>query len=408
VNKPLAGIRVVEVAQFVFVPSCGAVLADWGAEVVKVEHAERGDPQRGMRGLGGNALPDNGVNPGLEHANRGKRSIGLALDKPEALDVLYRLVADADVFLTNYLPGPRRRLKIDIADIQAVNPNIVYARGSNTGPRGSESERGGYDLGTFWARCGGARGVTPPELGAALFQPAPAYGDTISGTMLAGGVAAALLARERTGEGSVVDISLLSAGAWTLGMAVDLSLASGAPWRPLPLGRNTAPGNPLVGSYRTADDRHIQLVMTTPTAYREDFFVRLGREDLNADARFATVEALMANSDDAAAIIATEIASRPLAFWAERFATMRGQWAIVQDSLELGHDHELRANGHVVPVAGSSGVEYELVTSPVQFDESPISLERAPTFAEQTDEILRSLGFDDDELIALKIAGAVT
>jgi len=408
-TRPLAGVRVVEVAQFVFVPAAAAVLADWGAEVIKVEHSVTGDPQRAFqRHLGGNPLPTNGVNPGIEHANRGKRSIGLSLDNPEALDVLYRLVADADVFVTNFLPDARQRLRIDVEHIQAINPNIIYARGSAVGVRGPEAARGGFDNGSFWARAGGSSGVTPPELDTVFLQPGAAYGDTISGTALAGGIVAALFGRERTGEASVVDVSLLGSGAWALGLAVNMSMASGNPWKPLPLGQKTVPSNPLVGSYKTADNRYILMVMNRASLYWVEFCNRIDRPDLAVDPRFATPEALMDNAAAAAELIAVEIARYPLDEWVKRLEGFDGQWTLVQNTLELGRDEQLRANGHIAKVVGADGSEYEVVTSPVQFDETPIQLRRAPTFAEDTDELLRSLGFDDDGLIALKISGAVT
>ena len=139
----MEGVRILEVAQFTFTPAAGAVLADWGADVIKVEHAVTGDAQRGMGGLSG--WREGAFHPVIEHPNRGKRSIGLALEHPEALDVLYELARSSDVFLTNFLPDARTRLHIDVDDLRAVNPDIVYVRGSAFGVRGDESTRGGYD-----------------------------------------------------------------------------------------------------------------------------------------------------------------------------------------------------------------------------------------------------------------------
>jgi crotonobetainyl-CoA:carnitine CoA-transferase CaiB-like acyl-CoA transferase len=153
--KPLEGIRVLEVAMYGFVPSAGAVLADWGADVIKVEHAVTGDPQRGLRRTGAFTV-EGDPNPNVAHANRGKRSLGLDMSNPRGREVLHELVRDADVFLTSFLPASRARLGIDVDDIRAVNPRIVYARGSALGPRGAESDRGGYDMTAFWARAGTA------------------------------------------------------------------------------------------------------------------------------------------------------------------------------------------------------------------------------------------------------------
>ena len=215
-TAPLDGIRVLEVAMYGFVPSAGAVLTEWGADVIKVEHAVTGDPQRGLRQTGLLRV-EGDPNPNIEHANRNKRSIGLDMSVPEGKEVLYELARRSDVFLTSFLPGHRKKFGIDVDDIRAVNPKIVYARGSALGPRGEESVKGGYDMTAFWCRAGTAATITPPGMPGMIGPPGPAYGDTISGTNLAGGIAAALLKRERTGEPSIVDVSLLGSGFWSSG-----------------------------------------------------------------------------------------------------------------------------------------------------------------------------------------------
>ena len=154
----MKGIRVLEVAEHTFVPAASAVLADWGADVIKIEHAVRGDA---MRGLGRTGVMDlsKGVHVLNEHSNRGKRSLGLDLSHPEGLEVLYALAKTSDVFLTNKLPGTLARLRIDVPDIRAQNPKIVYARGTSFGPKGAEKDRGGYDMTGFWCRGGSASAV---------------------------------------------------------------------------------------------------------------------------------------------------------------------------------------------------------------------------------------------------------
>ena len=191
-SGPMEGVKVVEVAQFTYVPSAGATLADWGATVLKIEHAFTGDAQRGMIGYGPAAVAEGTFSPIMEHPNRGKRSVGLDIGHPDGLRVLYRLVEDCDVFLTNFLPEARARLRIDVDDIRAVNPQVIYARGSALGHRGPESLKGGFDSASYWARGGGSMGVTPPDLSAKPLTSAPAHGDTLGGLTIAGGVAAAL------------------------------------------------------------------------------------------------------------------------------------------------------------------------------------------------------------------------
>jgi crotonobetainyl-CoA:carnitine CoA-transferase CaiB-like acyl-CoA transferase len=406
----MEGVRVLEVAQFTFTPAAGAVLADWGAEVIKVEHAETGDAQRGFKNIGPSGMARGSFHPIMEHPNRGKRSIGLALEHPDALEVLYELAGRADVFLTNFLPDARRRLKIDVEHIRAVNPQIIYVRGSAFGAKGPEATKGGYDSSAFWSRAGSAVGVTPPDITeTVLGMPAPAYGDSIGGMTIAGGISAALFARERTGEPSIVDVSLLSTGAWANGLAVDLALMEGeVVWKQMPVSQRGTSFNPIVGEYKTSDGKFVQLTMLQPGRYWSDFVHHLDRPDLATDERFWPVEQLIANAAQASEIVAAEIATRPFAHWAKRFTTLEGQWAPVQDSFELGHDPQLRANGYVAEVVDADGVTRELVANPVQFDETAAVLRRAPQFAEHTDEILRELGRDDDQIIALKIAGAAT
>jgi crotonobetainyl-CoA:carnitine CoA-transferase CaiB-like acyl-CoA transferase len=382
----------------------GGVLADWGADVIKVEHARTGDAQRGMRDAAG--WIDGQYHPIIEHPNRGKRSLGLSLEHPEALDILYRLAKTSDVFLTNFLPDARKRLHIELEDIRAVNPDIIYVRGSALGVRGPEAAKGGYDGSAYWARGGSAFGVTSPEMEQVLGMPAPAYGDTLGGMTIAGGIAAALYSRSATGIASVVDISLLSVGAWANALTVDIALAKGEPW---PGGLYNRPGrsNPAGGQYRTSDGRFIMFSMLQPSKYWVDFVEHLGRPDLIDDPRCRTGEDLLANAAELAAIVAKEIASRTYSEWIERFRTLEGPWAPVQNSLEVANDPQLRANGYIAPIIDADGNPRELLANPVQFDETPATLDRAPLWAEHTDEILQGLGFDDEAILQLKVAEAV-
>ncbi|WP_316574381.1 CaiB/BaiF CoA transferase family protein [Nocardia canadensis] len=400
--KPLEGIRILEVAMYGFVPSAGAVLSDWGADVVKVEHAVTGDPQRGLRQTGTFKV-EGDPNPNVEHANRGKRSIGLDMSTPEGREVLYDLVRRADVFLTSFLPSARAKFGIDVDDIRAVNPSIVYARGSALGPRGQEAEKGGYDMTAFWARAGIAATLTPAGVEGMISPPGPAFGDTISGTNLAGGIAAALLKRERTGESSVVDVSLLGSGLWSMGHTVALSLHLDKPMLAGPAGAHGSPTNPLSGLYATADGRYLAFVMLQPGKFWADVCRHIDRPELAEDPRFATGELIAANTPAAVEILKQVMATRTLAEWTQRFATLAGPWAPVQDSRQAGDDPQIRANEYVVRAG-----QLELVANPVQFDVAAPQLRAAPEFAAQTEEILLELGLDWDRIIALKSAGAIT
>jgi crotonobetainyl-CoA:carnitine CoA-transferase CaiB-like acyl-CoA transferase len=407
-HHPMTGVKMVEVAQYTFTPSAGAVLADWGADVIKVEHAVMGDAQRGLTlGTGGVAVGS--FQPLMEHPNRGKRSIGLALDHPDGHAVLLELCRDADVFLTNFLPDARRRLKLEVDDIRQANRDIIYVRGSGHGQRGPDAVKGGYDGSTFWCRMGSAWSTTPPDSPRVINQPAGAYGDSMGGMTIAGGIAAALFARERSGETSVVDVSLMSVGAWAMALSLGNTLLNGEEWRPPPLDHpmNLAV-NPTIGSFKTSDGRWINLNMLQPGRYFADVCRHLGLEHLITDERFDTAEKLMANALEAGRYIAEAIAARPYAYWREQLQTMEGQWAPVQGPLEIIDDPQMEANGYILPLTDLEGNQRRLVASPVQFDERPPVLARAPQFAEHTDDILRELGRGEDEIIQLKIDGAVT
>ncbi|WP_411147692.1 CaiB/BaiF CoA transferase family protein [Streptomyces sp. A30] len=409
-HRPMEGVRVLEVAQFTFVPAAGAVLADWGAQVIKIEHAERGDGQRGLTRVLGLpvASEDSSFFPIMEGPNRGKRSVGLSLEKPSTRRVFEELVRSSDVFLTNFLPEARAKLKIDLDDVRAVNPDIIYVRGSGFGVRGTESNKGGYDSTAFWSRGGSAAGVTPPGADRMTRMPAGAYGDSLGGMTIAGGIAAALYARRVTGEPSVVDVSLLGVGAWATQYSVNQALMVGGPVPPRQYPKHGSATNPLVGAYRTSDGRWLEFSMLQPGRYWPEFCRLAGREDLAADERFDTVDKIMANAGEAAQIVAEIIGGRSFAEWTEVLSRGEGQWAAVQNAWEVGQDESLRANGLIAPIEDADGQRRELVANPVQFDETPVSLTRAPQFAEHTDEILRELGLSDEELLQLKIEGAVT
>jgi crotonobetainyl-CoA:carnitine CoA-transferase CaiB-like acyl-CoA transferase len=406
--QPMEGVRILEVAQFTFTPAAGAVLADWGADVIKVEHAVTGDAQRGLR-LGTGGAGTGSFQPLMEHPNRGKRSIGLALETKGGLAVLHELVKRSDVFVVNFLPDARRRLRIDVEDIRAVNPSIIYVRGSAHGQRGPDAEKGGYDAATYWSRSGSAMGATPPDAARAIGMPAGAYGDSIGGMTIAGGIAAALLARDRTGEPSVVDVSLMSVGIWAMGLSVNIAMLLGQdmPVPPLDAPPNM-PVNPTVGNFRTSDGRWINLTMLQPGRYWADLCQHLGVPELIDDERFDSAEKLMEHANEAGQLVAQQIASRPFAEWIKRFETLEGQWAPNQTPLELADDPQVLANDYVLEVTDLEGTRHRLVANPVQFDETPPTITRAPQFAEHTDEILREIGWADEDVIQLKIDGAVT
>lgn len=399
----LAGIRVVEVASWTFVPISGAVLSEWGADVIKVEHPSSGDPQRGLVSSG--LVPGgDGVNFMFEIPNRGKRSVGLDVSTDGGRELLYRLVETADVFVTNYLPDVRRRLRIDVDDIRARNPNVVYVRGTGQGTRGPDAGKGGFDGASFWGRAGLAMAFKDPAADWPVDQ-RPAFGDVMGGLTIAGGIAAALLRRERTGTPSVVDVSLLNLGLWSLGPEVTSAKLYEDVEIPT-FDRDTLP-NPLVGTYPTKDGRFVILVLLQADRYWPDLCQHLDRPDLLDDPRFKDGAARYEHRRECIEVLRGVFRTRTYAEWRERLQTLEGVWAPLQTPLEVHDDPQAVANGYLEPITTSTGAEFRLPANPVQFDETPPEVRGAPEHGEHTDEVLLELGLTYDEIIEHKVTGAV-
>ena len=403
-TKILEGVRILEVAEHTFVPAASAALADLGAEVIKIEHFERGDAMRGLVMSGIADIPDE-VHALLEHSNRGKQSIGLDLGKPDGLKILYKLAETCDVFLTNKLPRVRRKLQIDVDDIRAHNPDIIYVRGSGQGERGPDADKGSYDSLAYWARAGVAMGAKPPESEAVPSPPAPAFGDSIGAITIAGGIMGALFHRERTGEATEVDVSLFGTGLWSMGAAMALSLALDTPWFAPPASR--VGRNPLVNNYATSDGHWIALTCLQAGKYWAETCEVVGRPEFVNDPRFAEAEMLISNSADAIAMLEEAFSEATLATWLERLESYSGQWAVVQNTLEAAEDPQALANGYIQSAQTAAGLPFRLVAVPVQYDGEAAGTSRAPEFNEHGDAILESLGFDWDTIIDLKVRNVV-
>src|ERR1700712_2688992 len=403
----MQGVRVLEVAQFTFVPAAGAILADWGADVIKVEHPVRGDTQRGFINMGGFQMDPN-RHPLIEHPNRGKRSVGIDVSTPDGQEVLYEIAKTADVFLTNYMPAQRQKNRFDIEHIRAANPDIIYARGSAYGDKGLERASGGFEGTAFWTRSGVGHALTPEELGGALPQGIPAFGDSIGGMNIAGGILAALFHRERTGETAEIDVSLLSTAWWAAGASVTQGMETGETMRSLMPDEVGPSVNPFLGNYVTSDGGTINLCIVSPTGYIRDAFEHLGLHEAADDPRFSEVLPLIENADAAVTLITKAIRSKPFEYWRQHLKTMRGQWAPFQSLVDLSTDEQAIANDMVVEVeAGDGGAPFKVVRGPVQFNHEPLETTRAPQASEHTELVLMDIGMDWDRIEALKASGAM-
>ncbi|MGH6747171.1 CaiB/BaiF CoA transferase family protein [Novosphingobium sp.] len=402
-GRPLEGIKVVEVAMWAFVPACGGMLADLGAEVIKIEPPS-GDPLRGLKivSLGGG---ESAFDYSWESYNRGKRSVTLDLKQEAGRAVLDRLLEGADVFLTNLLPPARRSMRIDGETLRAAFPNLIYASGSALGPNGPESDKGGYDAITFWARGGIASSLTGEDAVQPVGPPGPAFGDTLSGAMLAGGVCAAIARRALTGEAGEVDVSLLGAALWSQQRSICQATADGLRKfaRPDP----ARPHNVLVANYRTSDGRFVALCMLQADRYWARFCDVAGRPDLAEDPRFANSAARRENLTDCLAAMTALFASRPLAEWKEILARQDGQWDVVQDVGEIADDLQVQANGYLKQVPAGDGRSLPMVSVPILFERAPLPSARSPELGADSDAVLAGLGYGEDEIIDLKVQGVV-
>ena len=395
-SGPLAGVKVVEVAMWAFVPACGGMLSDMGADVIKVE-PPTGDPLRGLQtGLGAAVA----VDLSWESYNRGKRSITLDLKHAAGREVLMKLVADADVFLTNLLPPARKALGIDEATIRGAFPGIVYATGSALGQRGADSVKGGYDAITFWARGGVSSSLTEIDAEVPIGPPGPAFGD-----MLAGGICAALVKRGRSGEGSSVDVSLLNAAMWSMQRVIAQSTMQGVKQFPRPPADRT--NNVLVFNYRTSDGRFLSLCMLQADKYWARFCEVAGRPDLAADPRYATAKGRAEHGVECLAQMKALFASKTLAEWRVILAQQDGQWDVVQHVGEIAADAQVVANDYVQKVMCSAGIELPIVSVPMQFDGAALPIGTSPELGADSDAVLASLGYDEDAIIDLKVQGVV-
>ncbi len=355
----LKGVRVVEVSSWLFVPVAGAVLADWGAEVIKVEHPVSGDPIRGLTNVEATGAL---MNPNTELPNRGKRSVGLDIattrvgrsctgwsSRPMCSSRTSCPTHGNDWPSTSTTSGPGTR-------------RIVYALGTGQGSLGPEAEDGGFDLASAWARGGAAFQMTPTG-GEPPNQPG-SFGDLSGGMNLAGAVAAALFKRQRDGHAPVVEVSLYATGMWWMAQAITAGAVGVT--REFRTRRN--PFNALVNYFPTSDERWVCLVFLQADRWWPDLCRHLGRPDLIDDPRFAAAEARNKHVEECTRVLDEIFATRTLSEWREDLATLEGVWAPVLSPAEIGDDPQAIANGYLPEVDKGDGRIYRGVASPVRFD----------------------------------------
>jgi crotonobetainyl-CoA:carnitine CoA-transferase CaiB-like acyl-CoA transferase len=398
----MQGVRVIEVAEHTFAPSAAMILADWGADVIKIERpGNGGDAGRTMRVI---QRPGLRVNPFFEAANRGKRDVGLDLTQPDGQEQLYKLIDGADVFITNIRDGAQRRMGIEPARLMARNPRLVYARASGYGRRGPMAETRGFDYPSSWCRSGSAFVQTPADGGPPPPQPG-SVGDLTGGATLAGAIAAALFRRERTGQGAVVDHALYLIGSYIMSQSLlHASLGWTASGPPAP---RTEAADPANNIYRTSDGRWLVLCLLYDEWW-PDLARTLDRKDWLDDPRYASPAARAANNVALIAELDAIFATRTLAEWEEEFTDLQGTWAPLKSPAEVIADVQALENGFVTPVTFDDGTSYLTGASPAQFDERPIGpLRAAPAHGQHTDDVMRELGLSAEQIEGLRQRGIV-
>ena len=377
---PLNGFRVVELAMWVAGPSAAGTLADWGADVIKIE-PPKGDPQRHIFGALGHAVQI-GVPP-FEIDNRGKRSVVIDLGTPDGREKLDRILATADAFITNLRPAALERLALDHEAVLGRFPRLVYGSLTGYGLDGPDRDRAGYDAGAFWARSGMAHTFAPPgELAPALRA---GMGDHITGMTLAAGVLAKLLERERTNRGGLAATSLLRAGMYAIGWDFGVQLRFGRRERTRACHESRSP---LTNSYLAADGKGFWLICLEADRHWPNLIVALDRPDLAADPRFADASSRLANSIELVAVLDEAFVSRPYHEWAERFDAVDVWYSPINSLVEVIADRQVAESGAIVEMTPRDGEEpYRAIASPVDFDRRPQRPGPVPFLGEHTDEV---------------------
>ncbi len=396
---PLKGIKVVELGLWVAGPSASAILGDWGAEVIKMEPPQ-GDPFRGLFASAlGLAIP---VNPPFEMDNRGKRSVALNLETEEANEIALQLIDRADVFVTNMRPRVLEQFGLSYEELSRRLPRLIYCQITGYGPESPERDRAAYDIGAFWSRAGVAAALTPA--GAELPQQRGGMGDHMAGMGAAGAVCAALLARDRTGKGQRVDVSLLRTGVYMMSWDISLALRLNLPIEPYDRSHAI---NPLITCYKSGDGRWFWLLLLQADRHWGDLCRAVGRAGLMADPRFEHIEKRRENAPALVEELDRVFATKTMPEWGEILDRHNVWWALVNSINEVVTDPAAQSAGAFVQVPGPDGTT-PMVATPADFSGTPSQPQGlAPELGQHTEEVLLELGYDWDRIVALKENGAI-
>lgn len=388
------GLRVIDCASWIAGPAAATILSDFGAHVIKIEPPGAGDPWRAS-----SPVPGKTTDYWWQLTSRNKRSLAIDLKHPEGLAVLYRLIASTDVFITNFPLPVRERLKIAAADLQAINPRLIYGSMTAYGEVGAEAARTGFDATAYWARSG----LMDMVRASADTEPArstPGLGDQPTATALYAAIVTALYRREKTGQGGIAQTSLLQNGLWAGGCFVQNRLF-GEHVVPRPL-RTQAP-NALANHYRCRDGRWFLMAMHNESRQLAGFLEAIEARHLADDPRFATNLARRENAVALTAILDDVFAKRDLADWRPILEGAGVTFGAVFSVNEAADDEQAREIGALVPFADGKGLT---VSSPFHIaDATKIAPSRAPAVGQHSEMVLREAGYSAEEITQLKGLG---
>ena len=399
---PLTGIKVVEVANFLAVPCCAALMADMGADVIKVEPLA-GDPYRWMSSDGtyGFEFP---INYAFEMDNRGKRGISLDLNKPEASEIVRKLASDADVFVTNLLPRRLEKFGLTYEQISVDNPRLIYLAFSGYGPVGPKKDKLGFDHTAYWASTGLMDLYS--QLSSEPIDILNGMGDHTTAPTLLAGVLAAILERQRTGKGRRVTASLLNMGLWVIGADVQEALASG---RPLYRRSRVEAVDPLINTYRASDGKWFLMVMPDSDSNWAKLCKAIGHPELIDDPRFATIDGRQSRAPEAIAVLDGIFGEKPIADWVPILDANDVIYAPVREMLDALKDPQVELNDMLRTIEHPQHGPYKILNTPVHLEDTDIGPKSAaPELGQHTEEVLLELGYSWDDITGLQDSGAIT
>lgn len=395
---PLAGLRVVELGVWVAGPAAGGLLADWGAEVIKIE-PPAGDPARQFAQMIGGDLP---FNPPFEIDNRSKQSIVIDFAHTRGRDLAQELIANADVFITNIRLEALTRLGLDPDTMRERYPQLIYGIITGYGLNGPEHDRAAYDIGAFWARSGLASLLTQPG-GNPPFQRG-GQGDHNAGMTLAAGINAALFARHRTGEGQLVHTSLLRHGLYTISFDLNVTLRFGTS---IGVATHETMANPTVNCYQDVNQKWFWLIGLEGDRHWPDLCRAIEHPQWIDDPRFNNAAARRDNRSELTALLDAQFATRSRDDWGIAFDREDMWWAPVQTPDEVLADPQVAAGGGFVEVPDGTH-HTTMINSPVDYFGTPAAPRAMPPdLGQHTDAILLNLGYPSSAIEELRTAGVV-